>query len=107
MRTIQDYKDTFFKEKSLSACLQGEQGNYRICFSSRDYKELKPFFFIQKIRELYRDLGLIPCIDNNENVWMFANFINVSDDLVLDFIIKFNDYYEKSLDKNEVSIYNY
>jgi hypothetical protein len=44
-----DDKDTFFKEKSLSAWLQGLPGDYQICFSSKDYTELKPFFFIEKV----------------------------------------------------------
>jgi hypothetical protein len=82
-------------------------GDYQICFSSKDYTELKPFFFIEKIRKLYRDLELKPDIDNNENIWMFAKFTDVSDNLVLEFIMKFNEYYGKSLDKNEILLYNY
>jgi hypothetical protein len=106
MRTIQD-KDTFFKENSLSASLQGLPGSYQICFSSRDYNEEKPYFFIQKIIELCKDLGIKQSIDGDEDNWLFASFVGVPDDLVLEFIMKFNNYYDKSLDKNEILLYNY
>jgi hypothetical protein len=106
MRTIQD-EDTFFKKNSLSASLQGLPGSYQICFSSKDYNEERPYFFIQKIHDIYEDLKLKPCIDGDEDNWLFASFVGVPDDLVLDFIIKFNNYYKKSLDKNEILLYNY